>query len=72
MQPKNMQANSKVQADVRDKLLYVDDLAGNAKTETKMQGAVGRMAQACDNFDHAIRPYSEPTIYCEWTKTAAS
>ena len=46
-----LQAKSKVQTVVLDKLLYADDLAENAKTETRIQGALDRMSQACDNFD---------------------
>ena len=71
-----LQAKSKVQTDVVDKLLYADDLAENAKSEEKMQGAVDRMSKACDNFKLTIstkktevvhqsapgKPYSEPTI----------
>ena len=59
-----------------DKLLYADDLAENAKSEGKMQGAVDRMSKACDNFQLTIstkkievahqpafgKPYSKPTI----------
>ena len=59
-----------------DKLLYADDLAENAKSEEKMQGAVDSMSKACDNFQLTIstkktevvhqpepgKPYSEPTI----------
>ena len=37
-----------------DKLLYADDLAENAKSEGKMQGAVDRMSKACDNFQLTI------------------
>ena len=71
-----LQAKSKVQTDMVDKLLYADDLAENAKSEEKMQGAVDRMSKACDNFQLTIstkktevvhqpapgKPYSEPTI----------
>ena len=73
---RRLQAKSKVQTDVDDKLLYADDLAENAKSEEKMQGAVDRMSKACDNFQLTIstkktevvhqpalgKPYSEPTI----------
>ena len=73
---KLLQAKSKVQTDVVDKLLYADDLAENAKSDKKMQGAVDRMSKACDNFQLTIstkntevvhlpapgKPYSEPTI----------
>ena len=65
-----------MQTDVVDKLLYADDLAENAKSEEKMQGAVDRISKACDNFPLTIstkktevvhqpapgKPYSEPTI----------
>ena len=60
-----------METDVVDKLLYADDLAENAKSEEKMQGAVDRMSKACDNFQLTIstkktevapQPYSEPTI----------
>ena len=70
------QAISKVQTDRFDKLLYADDLAENAKTEEKIQGAVDRMSKACDNFQLTIstkktevvhqpapgKLYGEPTI----------
>ena len=73
---RRLQAKSKVQTDVVDKLLYADDRAENAKSEEKMQGAVDRMSKACDNFQLTIstkktevvhqpapgKPYSEPTI----------
>ena len=73
---RRLQAKPKVQTDVVDKLLYADDLAENAKSEEKMQGAVDRMSKACDNFQLTIstkktevvhqpapgKPYSEPTI----------
>ena len=53
---RRLQAKSKVQTDVVDKLLYTDDLAENAKSEEKMQGAVDRMSKACDNFQLTKRP----------------
>ena len=73
---RRLQAKSKVQTDVVDKLLYADDLAENAKSEEKIQGAVDGMSKACDNFQLTIstkktevvhqpspgKPYSEPTI----------
>ena len=74
---RRLQAKSKVQTDVLDKLLYADDLAENAKKiRGKMQGTVDRMSKACDNFQLTIstnktevvhqpapgKPYSEPTI----------
>ena len=69
---RRLQAKSKVQTDVVDKLLQADDLAENAKSEEKMQGAVDRMSKACDNFQLTSstkktevapgKQYSEPTI----------
>ena len=73
---RRLQAKSKMQTDVVYKLLYADDLAENAKSEEKMQGAVDCMSKACDNFQLTIstkktevvhqpapgKPYSEPTI----------
>ena len=47
---RRLEAKSKVQTDVLDKLLYADDLAENTKSETKMQGAVDRMSNVCDDF----------------------
>ena len=54
-----------------DELLYTDDLAKNAKSETKMQRGMDPMSQACDNYElilsaqivHQPAPgkrYSEP------------
>ena len=51
---RRLQAKSKVQTYVVDKLLYADDLAENAKSEEKMQGAVDPMSKACDNFQLTI------------------
>ena len=50
---RRLQAKSKVQTDVLYKLLFADDIAENA-IRGKMQGAVDRMSQACDNFDLKI------------------
>ena len=47
---KRLQAKSKV----LDELLYADDLAKNAKSETIIQGGMDRMSQACDNYDLTI------------------
>ena len=49
-----LQIKSKVQTLVLDKLLYTADLAEDAKTETKMQGAMDKMLHACDNYDLTI------------------
>ena len=51
---RRLQAESKVQTGVVDKLLFADDLAENAKSQEKMQGGVGRMSKACDNFQLTI------------------
>ena len=73
---RRLQAKSKVQTDVVDKLLYADDMAEKAESETKLLGAVDRMSKACDNFQLTIstkktevvhqpapgNPHSEPTI----------
>ena len=73
---RRLQAKFNVQTDVPDQLLYTDDLVKNAKSETKMQGDMDRMSQACDNYDLTIstkkteavhqpasgKPYGEPTI----------
>ena len=37
--------------DILDKLLYEDDMAKHAKTETKMPRAMARMSQECNNYD---------------------
>ena len=49
-----LQAKSKVQTVVVDKLFYADELTENAKLEDKMQGPVDRMSKACDNFQLLI------------------
>ena len=46
---RRLQANSKVQTDVLDKLFYVDDLTENAKTETNIQVCVDRK-QRCKAY----------------------
>ena len=38
LKQRSMQAKSKVQTDVVDKLLYADDLAKNANSEENLQG----------------------------------
>ena len=47
---RRLQAKSKVQTDVVDKLFFADDLAKMPNHRKKMQGAVDRMSKACDNF----------------------
>ena len=75
-----LQAKSKVQTGVLDELLYADEMANNASTERKMQEAMDRVSQTCDNYDLKIstkktevvyqpapgKPYSEPTITVNW------
>ena len=51
---RRLQAKSKVQTDVVDKLLYADDLAENAKSEEKMQGAVDRMSKHVTTFNSQL------------------
>ena len=74
---RRLQAKSKAQTDVIDKLFYADadDLTENAKSEDKCKGLFC-MSKACDNFQLTIctkktevvhqpapgKPYSEPTI----------
>ena len=71
-----LQAKSKVLTDVLDELLYADEMAKNASTERKIQDDIGRVSQACDNYDLKTstnknevvyqpalgKLYSEPTI----------
>ena len=74
---RRLQAKTKLQTDVVDKLLYADDLAENAKIRgQKQQRTVDRTSKACNNFQLTIsttktelihqpapgKPYSEPTI----------
>ena len=73
---RRLQAKTKVQTDVLDELLYVDDMDKNASTEAKMQRAMDQVSQSCDNYDLTIstkktevvhqpapgKPYNEPTI----------
>ena len=73
---RRLQANTKVQTDVLDELLYADDMDKNASTEAKMQRAMDQVSQSCDNYDLTIstkktevvhqpapgKPYNEPTI----------
>ena len=37
-----------------DKLIYADDLAKNAKSDTKVQGGMDQISQACDYYDLTI------------------
>ena len=51
---RRLQAKSKVQTYVLDKLFYANALAENAKTETKMQGAVDLMPTLMLQLAHKI------------------
>ena len=48
-----------MQSDVLDTLLYTDDMAENAK----MQGAMDRVSQACDNNDFTISTRKTEVVY---------
>ena len=43
-----------MQTDVLEKLLYVDGMTEDAKTETKMQVAMDRVSQVSGNYDLII------------------
>ena len=45
---RRLQAKSKVQTDRSDNFLYADDMTDNAKTETRVQGAMDRVSKAYD------------------------
>ena len=47
---RRLKAKSKVQTDVLDELLYADDMVKNDSTERKMQSAMDRVSQTCDNY----------------------
>ena len=51
---RRLQAESKVQADVLDELLFADDMDKNASTETIMQRAMDQVSHSCDNYDLTI------------------
>ena len=46
---KGLQAKTKVQTDVLDKLLYADDMDKNARSEAKMQRSMDLVSKSCDN-----------------------
>ena len=52
-----------MQTDVLDKLIYADDMAENAKTETKMQGVMDLVSQACDNYNLTISTKDTEVVY---------
>ena len=51
---KRLQAESKVQKDVLDKLLHAYAIAENVNRERKMHGAVERTSYAWDKFDPTL------------------
>ena len=51
---RRLQAESKLQTDVLDKLLHADEMTENAKTERKIQGTMDRVSQACGNYEYKI------------------
>ena len=83
---RRLRAKFKMPTDVLDELLCADDLTERAKTETKMQGAMDRMSQACDKYNLTIstkptevvlqsapgKLYSEPTITVNGTNCKLS
>ena len=60
---RRLQANTKVQAGVIDKLLYADDMVDNARKETTLQGSIDRVLQACDNYDLTNSTKKTEVIY---------
>ena len=52
-----------MQTDVLDKLIYVDAMAENAKTKTKMQGVMDLVSQACDNYNLTISTKNTEVVY---------
>ena len=73
---RRLQAKSKVQKEMLDEFLFVDDMAKGAPTEEKMQKGVDQVSDSCDSYDLTIsikktevvyqpapgKPYKEPTI----------
>ena len=61
---RRLQAKLKVYTDVLHELIYADDLAKNAKTETKTRGDMDHMSQACDNYDLTINTKINQYLEC--------
>ena len=73
---RRLQAKTKVSETTINELLFADDCALNANSETSMQESVDKFANACDNFGLTIstkktevlhqpapgKPYHEPSI----------
>ena len=51
---RRLQAKTKMQTDVLDEVLYVDDRDKNVSSEAKMQRAMDQVSQSCDNCDLTI------------------
>ena len=51
-----------MQTDVLYKLIYEDDLKEMVKSETKFQGAMDHMSQACDIYDLTLMQYKTQHI----------
>ena len=51
---RRLQAKSKVQTEVLDEFLFVDDMAKGAPTEEKMQKGVDLVSDSCDSYDLTI------------------
>ena len=51
---RKLQAKSKVQTEVLDEFLFVDDMAKGAPTEEKMQKGVDQVSDSCESYDLTI------------------
>ena len=77
---RGLQAQSKVQTEVLDELLFADDMTKGAPTEEKMQKGVNQISDSCDSYALTIsvkttevvyqpaprKPYKEPTS--QWSQ----
>ena len=52
-----------MQTDVREKLLYADEMTEKVKTEMKMQGTMGRVPQTCYNYELTISTKQTEVAY---------
>ena len=48
---RRLQAKSKMQTEVLDEFLFVDDMAKGAPTEEKMQKGVDQVSDSCDSYE---------------------
>ena len=51
---RRLQAKSKVQTEVLDEFLFVDDMAKDAPSEEKMQKGVDQVSDSCDSYNLTI------------------